>query len=52
MQNSKKYQEFYVGLTIYKGGFIIKSVLPRENELQLDHSLLVLLINIPSPYLW
>ena len=50
MQNSKNQQEFYVGLAIYKGGFIIKSVLPRENEL--DHSLLVLLIDIPSPYLW
>ena len=46
MQNSKNQQEFYVGLTIYKGGFIIKSVLPRENKL--DHSL----IDIPSRYLW
>ena len=46
MQNSKNQQEFYVGLAIYKRGFIIKSVLPRENKL--DHSL----IDIPSRYLW
>lgn len=46
MQNSKNQQEFYVGLAIYKGGFIIKSVLRRENKL--DHSL----IDIPSRYLW
>ena len=37
MQNSKNQQEFYVGLAIYKGGFIIKSVLPSENKL--DNSL-------------
>lgn len=46
MQNTKNQQEFYVGLAIYKGGFIIKSVLPSENKL--DHSL----IDIPSRYVW
>lgn len=46
MQNSKNQQEFYVGLAIYNGGFIIKSVLPKENKL--DHSL----IDKPSRYLW
>ena len=26
MQNSKNQQEFYVGLAIYEGGFIIKNL--------------------------